>query len=111
MNKYQVALDYLKPASLTHVYNADEYTTIHQYLECIEELVEKEIPKIPDIEGDGYADGELVYDTWICPNCEKDYELDYDDYKYCPNCGQHIDWEGLKRFRDRNNWIEEDEDE
>ena len=45
------------------------------------------------IEGDGYdPDGNLVYDTWICPNCEKHYELDYDEYDYCPNCGQAIDW-------------------
>nr|DAF27526.1 MAG TPA: DNA REPAIR HELICASE RAD25, SSL2, PRE-INITIATION COMPLEX, RNA POLYMERASE.0A [Caudoviricetes sp.] len=20
------------------------------------------------------------------------YEVDYDDYDYCPNCGQRIDW-------------------
>lgn len=45
----------------------------------------------PNLEGDGYADGHLVYDTWICPNCEKHYEIDYDNYDYCPNCGQHID--------------------
>ena len=54
--------------------------------------LEKQIPKTPNYEGDGYWDGELVYDTWICPNCGKDYEVDYDDYKYCPECGQAIDW-------------------
>ena len=53
--------------------------------------VEKQKAKKPDFEGDGYADGHLVYDTWICPNCEKHYEIDYDNYDYCPNCGQHID--------------------
>ena len=53
----------------------------------------KQIPKTPNYEGDGYWDGELVYDTWICPNCGKDYEVDYDDYKYCPECGQAIDLE------------------
>ena len=51
----------------------------------------KQIPKKPNIEGDGYADGQLVYDTWICPCCENHYEIDYDNYDYCPNCGQHID--------------------
>ena len=56
------------------------------------EALEKQIPKKPDLEGDGYADGHLVYDTWICPCCEKHYEVDYDDYDYCPNCGQAIDW-------------------
>ena len=60
-------------------------------LEEVREAVEKQIPKKPNIEGDGYADGQLVYDTWICPCCEKHYEIDYDSYDYCPNCGQHID--------------------
>lgn len=55
------------------------------------ESMEKQIPKTPCIEGDGYADGILVYDIWICPNCEKVYEIDYDDYDYCPECGQKID--------------------
>ena len=37
-----------------------------------------ERPKKPYYEGDGYSDGELVYDTWICPNCGKSYEVDYE---------------------------------
>ena len=55
------------------------------------EALEKQIPEIPDYEGDGYADGELVYDTWICPRCGRHYEIDYDHYVYCPQCGQRID--------------------
>lgn len=54
--------------------------------------VEKQTAKRPDYEGDGYADGHLVYDTWICPCCGKRYEVDYDEYDFCPNCGQKIDW-------------------
>ena len=57
----------------------------------IMELKERDTPKMPQYEGDGYADGEMVYDTWICPNCGNKYEVDYDDYKHCPNCGQAID--------------------
>ena len=53
--------------------------------------LEKQIAKKPTYEGDGYSDGVMVYDTWICPCCDKEYEVDYDDYDYCPNCGQHID--------------------
>ena len=53
--------------------------------------VEKQKAKKPDFEGDGYADGHLVYDTWICPCCGKHYEVDYDDYDFCPNCGQKLD--------------------
>ena len=54
------------------------------------EALEKQEPKTPNYEGDGYWDGVLVYDTWICPCCGKEYEVDYDDYKYCPECGQAI---------------------
>lgn len=54
--------------------------------------LEKQIPKKPDYEADGYSDGQLVYDTWICPCCEKHYEVDYDNYDYCPDCGQKLDW-------------------
>ena len=65
-------------------------------VEELQELKKKETPKKPDIEGDGYADGHLVYDTWICPCCDKRYEIDYDNYDYCPNCGQHIDRSDLE---------------
>ena len=61
-----------------------------EFLKIAIEALEKQVPKEPDYEGDGYSDGELVYDTWICPNCGKYYEVDYDDYKYCPECGQAI---------------------
>lgn len=56
------------------------------------EALEKQIPKKPDLEGDGYADGEMVYDIWICPACGEKFEIEYDQDDYCPNCGQHIDW-------------------
>ena len=39
-------------------------------------------------EADGYADGELVYDTWYCSNCG--YVADDEEpptWNYCPNCG------------------------
>ena len=39
-------------------------------------------------EADGYADGELVYDTWYCSNCG--YVVDDDEpptWNFCPNCG------------------------
>lgn len=55
--------------------------------------LEKQVAKKPSFEGDGYdPDGNLVYDTWICPCCEKHYEVDYEEYDYCPSCGQRIDW-------------------
>ena len=61
-----------------------------EFLKIAIEALEKQVLKEPNYEGDGYSDGKLVYDTWICPNCGKYYEVDYDDYKYCPECGQAI---------------------
>ena len=55
------------------------------------EALQKNIPKEPIWEGDGYADGEMVYDTWRCPECDLPYEEDQ-IYNYCPNCGQKILW-------------------
>lgn len=58
-----------------------------------DELVNRATPKKLDYEGDGYADGELVYDTAICRSCGKVFEVDYDEHaNYCPNCGQALDW-------------------
>lgn len=62
-------------------------------LEEVREAVEKQRTKKPTYDGDGYApDGTFVWDEWICPKCGNRYEVDYDDYDYCPKCGQHIDW-------------------
>lgn len=58
--------------------------------EQIRELREKNTPKEAIYEGDGYSNEEMVYDTWICPNCGAKYEVDYDDYDFCPDCGQMI---------------------
>lgn len=68
-----------------------QYRAIGTLEEC-RAAVEKQTAKKPDYEGDGYSDGHLVYDTWICPCCGKHYEVDYDDYDFCPECGQCIDW-------------------
>lgn len=65
-------------------------------VEEVREAVRKTKPEKPDLEGDGCADGEMVYDTWYCPNCGQWYETDYDDYKHCPECGQKIDQSGLR---------------
>ena len=68
------------------------YTELREAIDMAIKALEKQIPKKPEFEGDGYSDGHLVYDTWICPNCEKRYEVDYEEYDHCPNCGQKIDW-------------------
>lgn len=60
---------------------------------AVADALRKQIPTKPHYEGDGYDDdGNLIYDTWICPNCEDRYEVDYEIHQYCPMCGQRIDW-------------------
>lgn len=68
----------------------------HEALDMAIEALERLIPQKPTIWGDGYADGVLIYDMWDCPNCEKSYEIDYDHYDHCPNCGQAIDWSDIE---------------
>ena len=81
------------------------YEMLREALEMATEALKKDIAAKPDLEGDGYADGHLVYDTWICPTCGRDYEMDYQEYERCPHCGQLIDW-NIKA-----EWVEDDADE
>ena len=84
---FKKALEYLE--------NNEERLTAGRYVlvKTIAKIcIGRQVPKTPDYEGDGYWDGELVHDTWICPNCGKDYEVEYEKYKHCPECGQAIDW-------------------
>ena len=54
------------------------------------QALKKQIPMDVVLEGDGYADGEIVYDEMYCPSCGAYFERDYvpRSYKYCPYCGQ-----------------------
>ena len=70
------------------------YDWEHEGIKTAIQALEKQIPKTPALEGDGYSEGELVIDTWYCPNCDTAYELDCYKHKYCPECGQRIDWGG-----------------
>lgn len=76
---------------ITALEEIQRYRAIGPVEEC-REAVEKQQAKKPNIKADGYVDDYMVYDTWICPCCGISYKVDYDDYKYCPDCGQHIDW-------------------
>lgn len=57
------------------------------------DALKKQIPKKPTYDGYGYMpDGTFLWDKWLCPNCKSSYDVVYDDYNYCPVCGQRIDW-------------------
>lgn len=61
----------------------DECVKKNFMLKSLLEAREKQIAKKPTYEGDGYdSEGNFVYDTWICPCCEKRYEVDYDEYDF-----------------------------
>ncbi len=64
------------------------------YRKVARKALEKQIPKKLDYEGDGYDEnGELIYDTAICRKCCRKFDVDYDEhFKYCPSCGQALDW-------------------
>ena len=52
----------------------------------------KQIPKKLIPEGDGYADGSMIYDSFYCPSCN--HRMEEDEVEdYCPKCGQKICWE------------------
>lgn len=64
--------------------------------------LKKQVPEKPHYDGDSYApDGTFVWDEWLCPNCNSRYEVDYDNYAYCPNCGQKLDWSEEDEQSDR----------
>lgn len=81
--------------SLNARINKARYQGLINDEECkrIKEALEKQIAKEPCLEGDGYADGHMVYDTWICPNCDEHYEMEFEQHMYCPVCGQKIKWD------------------
>ena len=86
---YERAVEILDPQHREH------YPSIEPVNEACRmgmEALKKQIPTAPILSGDGYADGVLVYDTWECPNCGKQYEAEYEKHDYCPSCGQAIDW-------------------
>ena len=68
-----------------------KYKAIGRVEEC-KEAADKQKAIKPNLWGDGYYNGELIIDMYDCPNCEKSYELECEEYDYCPNCGQKLDW-------------------
>ena len=51
-------------------------------------------PMQVELEGDGYADGELVFDFGKCPKCGWEFEEGDKDWEepFCCHCGQKLKW-------------------
>ncbi len=55
--------------------------------------LKKQTLKKPTLLGDGYADGELIMESYECPECGCIYDFDTDGkLKFCSECGQALDW-------------------
>lgn len=78
-------------AAVNAIEELQQYRAIGTVEEC-REAREKQREKSPDVWGDGYSEGEMVYDMYDCPSCGEGYEINGEKYNYCPNCGQALDW-------------------
>ena len=61
-------------------------------------------PAQVELEGDGYADGELVYGFGKCPNCGWEFEEGDKDWEepYCCHCGQKLHWFEMREMKDES---------
>ena len=75
--------------------STEEHRQFAEWLKELKSLKEKDEPRAVHYEGDGYADGAMVYDMALCPNCEHIFEEDSENWEcdFCPNCGQRLRWE------------------
>lgn len=62
-----------------------------QDLDRLEMLEKKEIPMKP-IAHHYEEIGEKPYIKYSCPKCDNKYQLIKNYGKYCPHCGQRLDW-------------------
>lgn len=106
MNKYQKAIEVID--TLLHLMCGEEredgykptMEEMSKSMDLLKELVDKETPKKPEIKElirkDNYRDERNIprYDWW-CPNCYLEH-MSGNDLKYCPSCGQALDW-GIRR--------------
>lgn len=85
MNKYQEAYSYIK-----HYCELDDecvgWPLYQRSINSLKELVDKATPIKPVV-------GKRFPDYLRCPNCNEFAEKDGGGvYKYCPYCGQKLDW-------------------
>jgi hypothetical protein len=90
--------------SITSDEGLDEYRPVLK--EMLEKIYDTQVAKIKalpsvqqkpmqvELEGDGYSDGQLVYDYGKCPKCGWQFEYGEKDWEepYCCHCGQKLHW-------------------
>ena len=70
-----------------------------EQIECLRisiETLQNQIPRKMVYESDGYAEGYHVWDVASCPGCGRLFDEKDDDWqtaRFCPFCGQALDWE------------------
>lgn len=94
----EAVLDTISELNAISFYEAQEDSkeTYYEIRQAIKDLSPvKQEPKTVIYSGDGYADGEMVYDMAECPNCGYEYENGDKDWglPFCPSCGQKLNWE------------------
>lgn len=90
MNRYQNALDRLICNIGVAKSNYIKSGKAEEDIKDIQELVDYQKPMKPILIGDY---GKIYYELWSCPNCLNKYPSETGEYKYCPKCGQRIDWD------------------
>lgn len=85
------AIEILDPEHREHY---DSRETVNEACRMGMEALRKQRPERPEFVADGYADGELVYDTARCQSCGHEFEEGVTGWgsNYCPDCGQRLDW-------------------
>ena len=89
MSKYQNSLDnFVKALNLF-----TNFKSMHEWKSDLQELVDKATPEAPNVEHSGWRSPDgvsvLTFFKYKCPCCERRV-TDID--KFCPNCGQRLDW-------------------
>jgi len=82
--------------------HADGYSDTKEIIKALEcepcdDVISRQNEPIQvELEGDGYADGELVYDYGRCPKCGWSFEEGDKDWEepFCCHCGQKLEWFG-----------------
>lgn len=67
-----------------------QFKTSKDYPDPIKELIEKDKAKKLLIASS--VINEVKYEVYYCPKCQ---EIQYEENKFCHNCGQRLNWDAI----------------